>query len=291
MSDISLIIEAPLARIRLDRPPRRNAMTRAMWRALPDLCARVAATSEALVVILEGAGGHFCAGADISEFDVVYRDAAAARDYYQAMQEGLGALAALDRPTIAALRGAAIGGGLALALCCDLRFCADDAFLAITPARLGILYGFVETRRLVQTIGPARARDLLFSGRRVACVEALAIGLIDRLVAAGQLEATIAAYASELASLSQYAIRGAKRAVEAIAGGLDVELRLPRDDRTGRRWRRFRRGAVGLPGEARAAIPLSRPARSDGLAGGVSRDCLTLRQSPCVMVRFRRFVG
>jgi enoyl-CoA hydratase/carnithine racemase len=223
MSDISLIIEAPLARIRLDRPPRRNAMTRAMWRALPDLCARVAATSEALVVILEGANGHFCAGADISEFDVVYRDAEAVRDYYQAMQEGLGALAALDRPTIAALRGAAIGGGLALALCCDLRFCADDAFLAITPARLGILYGFVETRRLVQTIGPARARDLLFSGRRVACAEALAIGLIDRLVAAGQLEATIAGYASELASLSQYSVRGAKRAVEAIAGGLDGE--------------------------------------------------------------------
>jgi enoyl-CoA hydratase/carnithine racemase len=223
MSDISLVIEAPLARIRLNGPPRRNAMTRAMWRALPDICARVALTSEALVVVLEGAGDHFCAGADISEFDVVYRDAEAARDYYQAIQQGLRALAALDRPTIAALRGNAIGGGLALALCCDLRFCADDAFLAITPARLGLLYGFTETRRLVQTIGPARAKDLLFSGRRVACAEALAIGLIDRLVATEQLEATIAAYASELASLSQRSIRGAKLAVEAIADGLDEE--------------------------------------------------------------------
>ena len=223
MSDISLEIAAPLARIRLNRPPRRNAMSRAMWRALPDLCARVAATSEALVVILEGAGGHFCAGADISEFEVVYRDAEATRDYYQAIQQGLRALAALDRPTIAALRGNAIGGGLALALCCDLRFCADDALLAITPARLGLLYGFVETRRLVQTVGPARASDLLFSGRRVTCAEALAIGLIDRLVAAEQLEATIAAYAGELAALSQYSIRGAKRAIAAIADGLDEE--------------------------------------------------------------------
>ena len=292
MSDISLIIEAPLARIRLDRPPRRNAMTRAMWRALPDLCARVAATSEALVVILEGAGGHFCAGADISEFDVVYRDAAAARDYYEAMQEGLGALAALDRPTIAALRGAAIGGGLALALCCDLRFCADDAFLAITPARLGILYGFVETRRLVQTIGPARARDLLFSGRRVACVEALAIGLIDRLVAAESTGGDDRRLCERTRvpqpirdSRRQARRRGDRRRPRR------GELRLPRDDRTGRRRRRFRRGAVGLPGEARAAIPLSRPARSAGLAGGVSLDCLTLRQSPCVIVRFRRFVG
>jgi len=221
MDDISLIIEAPLARIRLNRPSRRNAMTHAMWRAMPELCARIAETSEALVVVVEGAGGDFCAGADISEFGVVYRDAEAARNYYRAIQQALGALATLDRPTIAALRGNAIGGGLALALCCDLRFCADDAFLAITPARLGILYGFIETRRLVQTIGPARARDLLFSGRRVARAEALAIGLIDRLVAADQLETTIAAYASELAALSQHSIRGAKLAVEAIAGGLE----------------------------------------------------------------------
>lgn len=223
MNDISLILEPPLARIRLRRPERRNAMTRAMWRALPDLCARVAATSEALVVILEGAGGHFCAGADITEFETVYRDAEATRDYSQAIQHGLKALVALDRPTIAALRGNSIGGGLALALCCDLRFCADDAFLAITPARLGLLYGFVETRRLVQTVGHARAKDILFSGRRIACGEALAIGLIDRLVAVDELEATIATYAGDLAQLSQRSIRGAKIAIEAIAGGLGEE--------------------------------------------------------------------
>ncbi len=223
MNDISLILEPPVARIRLRRPERRNAMTRAMWRALPDLCSQIGATSEALVVILEGAGGHFCAGADISEFDAVYRDAEATRDYSQAIQDGLKALISLDRPTIAALRGNTIGAGVALGLCCDLRFCAQDAHLAITPAKLGILYGFVETRRLVQAVGPGRAKDLLFSGRRIACAEALAIGLIDRLVAAEALAATIDAYASELASLSQHSIRGAKIAVDVIAGGLDQE--------------------------------------------------------------------
>ena len=223
MNDISLILEPPIARIRLQRPDRRNAMSRAMWRALPDLCARVGATSEALVVIVEGTGGHFCAGADISEFETVYRDPGATRDYSDAIQDGLKALVALDRPTIAALRGNAIGGGLALALCCDLRFCADDAFLAITPAKLGILYGFVETRRLVQTIGPARAKDMLFSGRRVACAEALAWGLIDRLVEASRQEATVLDYALELARLSQHSIRGAKMAIEAIAGGFAAE--------------------------------------------------------------------
>ena len=223
MSDIALILEPPVARIRLCRPDRRNAMSRAMWLALPEFCARIAATPEALVVVVEGADGHFCAGADIAEFETVYRDAAATRDYGDAIQDGLKALAALERPTLAALRGNAIGGGLALALCCDLRFCAEDAVLAITPARLGLLYGFVETRRLVEAIGPARAKDLLFSGRRVGGDEALAIGLVDRLVAPARLEAAVEAYARDLAGLSQQSIRGAKIAIEAIAAGLAEE--------------------------------------------------------------------
>jgi enoyl-CoA hydratase/carnithine racemase len=223
MSEISLVIEAPIARIRLDRPERRNAMTRAMWLALPGLCAAIEEREEALVVVVEGAGGHFCAGADIGEFATVYCDAAATRETNDAIQAGLAALAALDRPTIATVRGNAIGGGLALALCCDLRFCADDAYLAIPPAKLGALYGFIETRRLVETIGPARAKDLLFSARRVACEEALAMGLVDRLVPAASLEQAVGDYARELASLSQLSIRGAKKAVDAIATGLEEE--------------------------------------------------------------------
>ena len=84
MNDISLFMDPPFARIRLNRPERRNAMSRAMWRALPELCARIAATREALVVVIEGSGGHFCAGADIGEFETVYRDAGATRDYSDA---------------------------------------------------------------------------------------------------------------------------------------------------------------------------------------------------------------
>lgn len=223
MSEISLIIEAPIARIRLDRPERRNAMTRDMWLALPGLCAEIADKEEALVVVVEGAGGHFCAGADIGEFATVYRDAEATRDYSDAIQGALKALVAIDRPTIAALRGNAIGAGLALALCCDLRFCADDAHLSTPPAKLGALYGFIETRRLVETVGPARAKDLLFSGRRIACAEALAIGLIDRLTPTAQLENAVGEYAAELSALSQFSIRGAKRAISAVASGLASE--------------------------------------------------------------------
>ena len=223
MNDIELTLDAPLARIRLNRPSRRNAVSRAMWRALPGICAAIEARPDALVVVVEGAGGHFCAGADISEFSEVYRDAAATRDYVDAIQQGLAALAALDRPTIAALSGVAVGGGLGLALCCDLRFCAEDAHLAITPAKLGLIYGHVETRRLVELVGSARAKDLLFSGRRVDPAEALAIGLVDRLAPADELHGSVGEYAAGLARLSQRSIRGAKRAVDAIARGMKEE--------------------------------------------------------------------
>ena len=134
---------------------------------------------------------------------------------------GLTALARLDRPIIAVLEGSAIGGGLAVALCCDLRFSAEDAHLAIPPAKLGLLYGPVETRALVDLVGPSRAKDLLFSGRRIETSEALAIGLIDRRCARVELREKAEAYAREIAGLSQTSIRGAKRAVAAIQNGED----------------------------------------------------------------------
>ena len=223
MADLELIFDGALARIRFNAPARRNALNRTTWRALPETCAAIAARAEALVVIVEGAGGHFSAGADIGEFDIVYRDAAATRDYVDSMQAALGALAALDRPTIAAIEGSAIGGGLAVALSCDLRFVADDAQLAAPPARLGLVYGPIETSRLIALVGPARAKDLLFSGRRVAPAEALSIGLVDRVVPAAALRASVEDYAAALAPLSQRSIRSAKRIVEALAAGLALD--------------------------------------------------------------------
>ena len=225
MDDIVLAIEAPLARIRLNRPERRNVISHAMWRALPALCERIETAAEALVVIVEGVGDHFSAGADINEFETVFGGGETTRGYLDAIQEGLDALVALDRPTLAALRGNAIGGGLALGLCCDLRFCAEGTHLAITPAKLGLLYGFVETRRLVDLVGPARAKDILYSARRVEGPEALAIGLIDRLVQADRLSETVETYARDLAKLSQQSIRATKFAVGAIARGLTAETR------------------------------------------------------------------
>ena len=103
-----------------------------------------------------------------------------------------------------------------------LRFCAADAYLAVTPAKLGLVYGHAETRRLVELVGPSRAKDLLFTGRRIETEEALAIGLIDRRIETA-LHAAALGYARGLAALSQASIRGGKRAVDAIVAGMTVE--------------------------------------------------------------------
>ena len=222
MTDISLRFEPPFARIVLNRPERRNAITLAMWRALPAIRAAIEARDDLLVTLIEGEGAHFSAGADIVELGEIYRDAAATRDFGDAMQNGLKALMDLDRPTIAVIRGVAIGAGLGLALACDLRFCAADAHLAITPARLGLIYGHSETRRLIELIGPSRAKDLLFTARRIETDEALAIGLIDRRVETA-LQETVLGYARGLAEMSQMSIRGTKRAIDAIDAGMSKE--------------------------------------------------------------------
>jgi Enoyl-CoA hydratase/isomerase len=111
MTDISLRFEPPFARIVLSRPERRNAITRAMWRALPAIRAAIEAREDLLVTLVEGEGAHFSAGADIAELGDIYRDAAATRDFGDAMQNGLKALMDIDRPTIAIIRGVAIGAG------------------------------------------------------------------------------------------------------------------------------------------------------------------------------------
>ena len=222
MTEIFLLFEPPFARIILNRPERRNAITRAMWRALPAIRAGIEAREDLLVALVEGEGAHFSAGADIAELGEVYRDAAATRDYGDAVQDGLKALMRLDRPTLAILRGVAVGGGLGLALACDLRFCAADAHLAVTPAKLGLVYGHAETRRLAELVGPSRAKDLLFTARRIETDEALAIGLIDRRIETA-LQETALGYARGLAELSQASIRGCKRAVDAVAAGMSEE--------------------------------------------------------------------
>lgn len=212
--------DGPVATVELNQPERRNALAEAMWRALPKVAADLAAEPGIHAVRFRGAGGAaFSAGADISEFGRVYGDPASTAAYNKAVRDGQAAIRYLDLPTIAEIRGACVGGGLGLALACDLRFAADDARFAITPAKLGLAYSFEDTQQLVEKVGPARAKDMLFTGRLLPAAEALAIGLIDRIEPVSDLTANTDAYCALLGQASGASISVLKQTINTIADG------------------------------------------------------------------------
>ena len=159
---IALHRNGALATITLNQPAKRNAVSAAMWQALPSLVAEVEQDRELCVLIVRGASGAFCAGADISEFPDVYATPESTACYNNDVREAQMTLAALSKPTIAAIDGVCVGGGCGIALCCDIRIAARGSRFGITPSRLGIAYSFADTKRLVDTVGPAHAKHILF---------------------------------------------------------------------------------------------------------------------------------
>ncbi|MBX3478474.1 MAG: enoyl-CoA hydratase/isomerase family protein [Brevundimonas sp.] len=216
---ILLSVDADVATVTLNRPDKRNALTQAMWRALPGVMTRVEQDRAAKVTVLTGAAGTFAAGADIAEFETVYatRDSAAA--YAVEIAAAMEAVAHLSKPTIAAIPGACVGGGLGLALCCDLRIASDRAKLGITPGKLGLMYSLGDTRRLVEAVGPSAAKDILYTGRILTADQALAVRLIDAACPAETLADAVAEKASAIASASQWSARRTKAVVRRILDG------------------------------------------------------------------------
>ena len=215
---LTLTSEGNFAWLTLDRPEKRNALSQAMWQGLPGLIARFEGGS-AKVLIVRGAGGHFAAGADISEFESVYATRASTQAYFSAVAAGMSALATCAKPTLAQIEGACVGGGLGLALCCDLRLAAEGARLGITPGKLGLMYSLDDTRRLVEAVGPQLAKDILYTGRILEASEALDRGLILSLHAPTELEAAVLAKAGAIAQASQWSARKSKSIIGKILDG------------------------------------------------------------------------
>ncbi len=215
---LDLLVEGTIATLTLNRPARRNAVNRAMWRGLPGVL-EAARAAKVKVLVLTGAGEAFAAGADISEFETVYATRETARTYFGEIAAGMTALADFESPTIARIDGACVGGGLGLALCCDIRIASDRAKLGITPAKLGLMYSLADTKRLVDVVGPSRAKDILYTGRILDASEALSAGLVDAVVAADQLDAAVADKAATIASASQWSARKTKAMVGRILAG------------------------------------------------------------------------
>ena len=201
--------------ITIDNEARMNALDKAMWAALPGLIGEAEQGESVRVVILRGAGTRaFSAGADISEFDRE-RTGASAKAYDTLNQAAFEAVRHCGKPTIAMISGFCLGGGLELALCCDMRLAAEASEFAIPAARLGIGYNPRWFAPLLAAVSPAFAKEMLFTGRRYTAEEALSSGLVNRIVGSQELETETRALADAIAGNAPLAIHAAKRAVDA----------------------------------------------------------------------------
>jgi enoyl-CoA hydratase/carnithine racemase len=212
-------VAAGIATIRLDRP-KMNALNAQVQHEIADAAAQVSADSAVRAVILYGGEQVFAAGADIKEMASLSYSEMAERS--AALQASFSAVADIPKPVVAAVTGYALGGGLELALCADFRVLGEGAKIGQPEILLGIIPGAGGTQRLPRLIGPARAKDLIFSGRAVTADEALAIGLADKVVPDADVYQAARDLVAQYTTGPTLALRAAKQAVDR---GLEVDLR------------------------------------------------------------------
>jgi enoyl-CoA hydratase/carnithine racemase len=214
--------DGAVATVTINRPARLNALTYAMFAQFPELLNEAAALPGLRALVLRGAGDRaFSAGADISEFETMRMTREQAAAYDDAVLAAEEALAAFPVPTIAAVHGHCYGGGCALAIACDVRFAAAGARFAITPAKLGIVYPLGGTKRLVDLVGPSRAKIILMSGADYSAAQAQAFGLADEVFPdPAALDAGVSDFTELLAARSGVTQRAVKVTVARILGGV-----------------------------------------------------------------------
>ncbi|HEU5469981.1 MAG TPA: enoyl-CoA hydratase-related protein [Actinophytocola sp.] len=215
---LRLEFDGALATLTIDRPAKRNAMSYEMWSAVPGLLGKVEAEDAVRVLLIRG-NEHFSAGADIAEFGTLRKDAEGASRYSAAVHAAERAIATAAKPTIAAITGNCIGGGCEIALACDIRIAADDATFGITPAKLGIVYHLTSTKQLVDAVGAAWAKQILFTGDLLDAATALRIGLVNELHPADRLLDKAGNLARTIAERAQISVRGAKTIVSRLVAG------------------------------------------------------------------------
>jgi enoyl-CoA hydratase len=203
--------------ITFNQPDKRNAMSIEMWQGLAEILDDFAADDGVRVAIMTGAGEKaFVSGADISQFEKRRADAGGEAEYAAATGGGRAKLAAFPKPLIARIRGYCLGGGLAIAMQADLRVAGKTAAFGVPAARLGIAYAFEGLRTLAQLVGPAHARMLLYTGRRISADEAARIGLINQVVEDGALADTVLELARTIAGNAPLSIAASKLCINSV---------------------------------------------------------------------------
>jgi enoyl-CoA hydratase len=216
--------------IRFNNPAKHNALSVDMWEAVPPLLQRAEGDDNVRMVVFSGEGEKaFVSGADISQFEDM-RAAKEAVKRYEAMAEAaLQGIYEFAKPTVACIRGYCIGGGVNVAISCDIRVAAANSVFSIPATRLGLGYRFSAMQNLVDLVGPAYAKDIFFTGRRLDAAEALRIGLVNRVAEPDALEALLAEYAAGITTGAPLTIKAGKRIIrEVLKPDADIDMELCR---------------------------------------------------------------
>lgn len=231
MEQIRFAVEDGIGRLTLTRPDKLNAQTPQMWHEMRQLADEIGRSDDLRVLVVTGEGSSFSSGLDVSVLAGGFAGAGAPDlegfdqvETIRAVQSSFTWLEQAPYPTIAAVRGHALGAGFQLALACDLRVVADDADLGIMELRWGILPDLGGTAWLPRLVGTSRALDLIWRSRRISGTEAVAMGLANEAVPEPALDERVSTLAAELAALPPLAVRGAKRAVLAAAPPIEPSL-------------------------------------------------------------------
>ena len=209
--------EGAIGWIVISNPAKRNALTFEMWRSFPALLRQFADDLDIRLVVLTGDGEHFAAGADISQFGEKRSQGEALDQYNDTLKIATAALLDFPKPLVARVRGACVGGGLALALDCDLRLCSDEAVFLMPAGKLGLGYEFGGIERMVQVIGPSNACDLFFSARKLTAAQAKEIGVVNRVFSKQHFDREFSDYCAEITANAPMTLAAAKFAMREVS--------------------------------------------------------------------------
>ena len=206
--------DGPVGRMVFNNPARLNAVSLEMWQAAETILEDFANDPAIRVVVVSGAGGKaFVSGADISKFESERASEEAVKHYNATTERVNAKLQALPMPVIAMIQGYCIGGGVGLAIGCDIRICSDNSRFGIPAAKLGLGYGYKGIRKLMDLVGPSRAKEIFFTAKQFSAQQALIMGLVNQVVPEAELEATVDDYAKTIAANAPMTIAAVKQTV------------------------------------------------------------------------------
>ncbi|MEO5677713.1 MAG: enoyl-CoA hydratase [Usitatibacter sp.] len=222
-------VDGPILHIRFNNPAKHNALSVDMWGAVPPLLQQAEQDDNIRVVVFSGEGGKsFISGADISQFDDLRAQKEAVTKYELLAEQALEGIYEFSKPTIACIKGYCVGGGVNVAISCDLRVASTDSTFFVPASRLGLGYRVSAMRNLTHLVGPGFAKDIFFTGRRLDAAEALRIGLVNRIAEPEGLEALLAEYTTAISTGAPLTIKAGKRIIREVLKNDAIDMEMSR---------------------------------------------------------------